>query len=148
MRAITSSPAPAMRTTSPSRSTIWSLPPGITTPSGGLLHLLRLRPGLFQVADVEEGLFGEVVAFAFADVVEALEGLGDLGVGALLARELLGNEERLAEEPLDLAGAGDDQLVFFGEFVHAEDGDDVLEVAVALEHLLDAAGDAEVFFAD
>src|SRR5688572_6763764 len=102
MPAIISSPAPAMRTMTPSRSTIWSLPPGITTPSGGLLHLLRLRPRLFEVADVEEGLLGEVVAFAFADVVEALEGFGDLGVDALLAGELFGHEERLAEEAFDL----------------------------------------------
>jgi hypothetical protein len=41
--------------------------------------------------------------------------------------ELLGHEERLRQEALDLAGARHDQLVLFGQFVHAEDGDDVLQ---------------------
>ena len=56
--------------------------------------------------------------------------------------------ERLAEEALDLAGPADDQLVFFAQFVDAEDGDDVLQIAVALEHRLHLAGDAGVLFAD
>jgi hypothetical protein len=53
----------------------------------------------------------------------------------LNAGELLGDVERLAKEALDLAGAADDQLVLFAQLVHAEDGDDVLQVAVALQHL-------------
>ena len=46
---------------------------------------------------------------------------------------LLGHVERLREEPLDLAGAGDGQLVLVGQFVDAENGDDVLQILVALQ---------------
>ncbi len=56
------------------------------------------------------------------------------------ARELRGHEERLREEALDLAGARHDELVVFAELVHAEDGDDVLQVLVLLERRLDLAG--------
>ena len=65
-----------------------------------------------------------------------------------LAGELLGDEERLRQEPLDLAGALHDQLVLFAQFVDAEDRDDVLQFAVALEDLLHAAGDGVVPLAD
>ena len=56
--------------------------------------------------------------------------------------------EGLGEEALDFAGAEDGEFVFGGKLVHAENRDDVLKVLVALEHLLHAAGDAVVFFAD
>jgi hypothetical protein len=69
------------------------------------------------------------------------EHAGDVG-------EDLGHVEGLGEETLDLAGAEDGHLVLVGQLVHAENGDDVLQVLVALEHLLDAAGDAVVFLAD
>ncbi len=57
---------------------------------------------------------------------------------ARAAGEGLGDEHRLGEEALHLAGALDDELVLVRELVHAEDGDDVLQVAVALEDLLHA----------
>src|SRR5687768_7077676 len=110
-------------------------------------HLLRLRTHLFDVADVQERLFRDRVDLAAADRVEALERFGDLDVLAFLAGELLRDVEGLAEEALDLARAADDELVFFAQLIDPEDGDDVLEVAVALEHLLDLAGDAEVLLA-
>ena len=56
--------------------------------------------------------------------------------------------ERLAEEALDLAGARDQQLVVGGELVHAENGDDVLQILVALQHFLHAARDRVVLLAD
>jgi hypothetical protein len=59
----------------------------------------------------------------------------------LHAGELFGHVEGLGEEALDLAGAGHGQAVFFGQFVHAQDGDDVLQFLVALQDLLHAAGD-------
>src|SRR5215218_5921204 len=97
-------------------------------------HRLGAGPRLVDVADVEERLLGEVVGAAVADLVEALERVGELDVASLFPRELLGDVERLAEEALELAGAADDQLVLFAQLVDAEDRDDVLEVAVALEH--------------
>ena len=52
------------------------------------------------------------------------------------------------QEPLDLAGPGHDHLVFLGELVETEDGDDVLELLVALEHLGDAQGAVVVTLPD
>ena len=66
---------------------------------------------------------------------------------ALLVNDL-GHEERLRQEPLDPAGAVDDDLVVFGQLVDAEDRDDVAELLVALEDRLDAAGDVVVLLAD
>jgi hypothetical protein len=84
----------------------------------------------------------------FAEALERVDGVLEAGVDAGEAGEDLGDVERLAEEALDLPGAGHDELVLFGELVHAEDGDDVLQVLVALEDLLDAAGDGVVALAD
>src|SRR5207247_7234906 len=47
---------------------------------------------------------------------------------ALLVSEYLGHQERLRQETLDPAGAGDDLLVFLAQFLDAEDGDDVLQL--------------------
>ena len=52
------------------------------------------------------------------------------------AGELLGHVERLREEPLDLARARHGQLVFVAQFVDAENGDDVLQILVALQNAL------------
>ncbi len=56
----------------------------------------------------------------------------------------LGDVERLREEALDLAGAGDDELVVLAELVHAEDGNDVEQILVLLEGLLHPPGDVVV----
>src|SRR5437588_9789639 len=99
---------------------------------------LRLLDGLLDRADHVEGLLGQLVVLAVEDLREALDRVLELHVLAGRAGELLGDEVRLREEALDLPRAGDDEPVLVGELVDAEDGDDVLEVLVALEHLLDA----------
>ena len=58
------------------------------------------------------------------------------------------DEERLAHEPLQAAGPGHGRLVLLGQLVDAEDRDDVLEVAVALEDALGLLGDVVVLLAD
>ena len=40
------------------------------------------------------------------------------------------------------------QLVLFAQFIDTENGDDVLQIAIALQHRLHLAGDAGVLFAD
>ena len=75
-------------------------------------------------------------------------GLVDRDVDAWQAGEDLGHEERLGQEALDLPGPGHGQAVLFGQLVEAEDGDDVLELPVALQHLLDPAGALVVAVAD
>ena len=61
---------------------------------------------------------------------------------------MLGHEERLTEEPLDLAGPGHGEFVFLGKFVHTEDRDDVLKIAIALKNRLHLAGHGVVPIAD
>ena len=46
--------------------------------------------------------------------------------------------ERLGQEALNLAGAAHDELVFFRKFVHAQNGNHILKVLVALQHHLHA----------
>jgi peptide chain release factor 1 len=86
--------------------------------------------------------------FAIEDFLEAANGFGDRNVFAFRAGKDLSNVERLAEETLDLAGAQNRQFVFRAELVHAENRDDVLEIAVALQHLLHSAGYGIMLFAD
>ena len=112
------------------------------------MHLGGLFDGFLDGADHIEGLFGEVVVLACQDFGEAADGVAEGDVFAGLVGEGFGDEEGLGEEALDAAGAEDGLAVVVGEFLDAEDGDDVLQVAVALEYLLDAAGYAVVFLAD
>src|SRR5450432_1030727 len=89
-------------------------------------QLRALLLGLGDVADHVEGLLGQVVELALDDLLEAVDRLLEGDVLALGPREAGGDEERLRQEALHLARAGDDELVFFAELVHAEDRDDVL----------------------
>ena len=113
--------------------------------------LLGLAPRLDHLVDPaleEERALGHVVVLALEDLLEPADGLGDRDVLARRAGEGLGHEERLREEALDPARALHGQLVLVGELVDAEDGDDVLQLLVALQHLLDLVGHAEVLLAD
>jgi hypothetical protein len=63
------------------------------------------------------------------------------------AGELLGHEEGLAEEALHAAGAAHGELVLLAQFIHAQDGDDVLQFLVALQDGLHALGAVVVLVA-
>ena len=82
--------------------------------------------------------------FALENLLERAERVRDFHVLPGRRGELLGDEERLREEPLQAPRARDDRLVLVGELLHSEDRDDVLQVLVPLEDLLDLAGDAVV----
>ena len=85
-----------------------------------------------------ERLLGHVVEIAVDQRLERLHRLLDRHVDARRCPvNASADEERLGQEPLDLPGPGHDHLVFLGELVEAEDGDDVLELLVTLEHLAD-----------
>src|SRR5262245_7168164 len=104
----------------------------------GLSRLLArrgLRLHFLDAADHVEVLLGDVVELAVEDLFEAGDRVLERHELAVHAGELRGDEERLREELLDLAGARDDELVVLAELVHAEDGDDVLKVLVLLERL-------------
>src|SRR5262245_24626155 len=115
-------------------------------PSGG--ELPGLLDDVLDRAHHVEGLLGQVVVLALDDLAEAADGLGQRNVDALESRELLGDVERLRQEALDLAGARHREFVVFRQLVHAEDGDDVLQVFVALQHHLHLARHLVVLLAD
>ena len=91
-------------------------------------------------AHVEERLLGHLVEIAVDQGLERLDGLLHGNGDALQTGEHLADVERLGQEPLDLPGPGDGDPVLLGQLVEAEDGDDVLELLVALEDALDPAG--------
>src|SRR4051794_17147358 len=99
-------------------------------------HLLGALDGALDRADHVEGLLGQVVVLAVEDLDEAADGVLELHVLTGRAGELLGDEVRLRQEALDLPGARHRQPVLVRELLDAEDGDDVLQVLVALQHLL------------
>src|SRR5260370_2094083 len=113
-----------------------------------LFHLLCGGKNVFDAALQVEGLLGNVVVLAFDDLLEAADGVSNFDVRAGDAGEDLGDVEGLREEALHLAGARDGDLVLFRELVNTEDGDDVLQVLVALQDLLDTLGDVVVFLTD
>src|SRR5215203_4035106 len=115
------------------------------------LFLLQFRPAaldVFHPTEVKERLLGNVIDLAVADHPERFDGLADRHGRAGDVGELGGHVRVLAEELLDSPGAVDDDLVFFTQLVDAEDGDDVLELLVALQDLLHAHGDVVVLLTD
>src|SRR3954453_13433349 len=131
-----SNAAPSGVTTETEKSG-WSAATGLGRDGLGL-HRLRALDRLLDRADHVEGLLGKVVVLAVEDLLEAANRVLELHELARRAGELRGCEERLREEPLHLAGTRDDELVLVGQLVDAKDGDDVLQVAVALQRLLHA----------
>lgn len=66
----------------------------------------------------------------------------------LLGVTYLSDGEGLGQETLDLAGTLNGELVSLAQLVHSENGDDVLEGLVLLEHLLDLGGGVVVVLSD
>src|SRR2546425_7629580 len=99
-------------------------------------QLLRLVHRLADVADHVEGLLGQLVMLAVDDLPEALDGVRELDVAPRRTGELLGHEERLRQEPLDLPRAGDQELVLVGERLHPEDHADFHDGLLVLQEEL------------
>src|SRR4029453_16563063 len=112
---------------------------------------LRLLPSLSRLAFTEpfdhvfdrprhpEILLRDLVVLAIHDFLEAANRVGNHDVLAIKTSELLGNEEGLREELLNLPRARHRELVLLGKLVDPEDGDDVLQIFVALQNLFDGA---------
>lgn len=77
-------------------------------------------------------MFGKVVDIAIENHLETADSVLDIDELARETGESLGHMERLREETLNAAGAGNDEFIGLAEFLHAEDGDDILELVVAL----------------
>src|SRR2546425_10605188 len=98
-------------------------------------HLLGVGDGLLDRSAQVERLFGQLVELTLDQSLEPLDGVLELHVLARPTGERLAHEEGLRKELLDPARSRHGHLVLLRELVHAEDGDDVLEIAVALEDL-------------
>ena len=70
------------------------------------------------------------------DLAKATHRVAQRYVGARRTGKGLGHVERLREEALDATGTGHRDLLFIGELVHTQNGDDVLKVLVLLKDLL------------
>src|SRR5438552_18441 len=164
-----SAPVAMMNSTSPSnrlRSTLTTRSgnfiPGLPTAWGGrrrtrcaagwgrslLLHRFGLRASLVDGAHHVEGLLRQIVVLALEDLLETAHRLAPRHVLAFATGEPLGDAEGLRQESLHLARPRYRLLVVFRQLLHAEDGDDVLQVLVALHDLLHALGGVVVVLAD
>src|SRR3546814_14197996 len=79
-----------------------------------------------DLTDHVEGRFGKMVIFAIDHRLERLHRVFDRHELAGDVGEDFGDVEGLRQEALDLARAGDDQLILFAQLVHTENRDDVL----------------------
>src|SRR2546428_1067684 len=107
---------------------------------------LRRLDGLIDGAHHVERLLGKVVVLAIEDLAEAADRLLQGHIFPWSVGEHFGHEERLRQKALDLAGTGHQQLVILRQFVHAKDGNDVLQLLVALQHLLHSTRDSIMLF--
>src|SRR3954453_10257045 len=141
-----------VRVDSISTSSLNASPSGVRTSTVNGVRGIGLALGalddLVDRALHEERRLREVVVLAVEHLAERAHGLGDRHVLAGRARELLGHVERLGQEALDLARPLHELAVLVGQLVDAEDGDDVLQLAVALEDALDLVRDVEVLLAE
>src|SRR3954452_11126936 len=135
-----------------STSSLKTSPSGVRTSTVNVVRATLVALGrAHDVVDralEQEGRLGQVVVLAVQDLLEGADRLRDRDVRARRAGELLGDVERLGQEALDLARPLHRDLVLVGELVDAEDRDDVLQLLVALQHLLHLVGDAVVLLAD
>ena len=79
------------------------------------------------------------------NLLEAPHCVANRHVAAFLACECFSHEHGLREETLNLASAGNREPVLIGQFFDAQNRDNVLKVALPLQHLLDASGNIVVF---
>src|SRR5690606_5926030 len=103
-------------------------------------QFFRPLHGLVDGANHVEGVFRKVVVFPFQNLLEAADRFLDGYIAARLAGESFGDMEGLRQEAFNPARPVYDQLVFVGELIHPEDGDDVLQLLIALQNLLYAPG--------
>src|SRR5262249_24026875 len=81
------------------------------------------------------------------NALEAVDGVLERNDLAVLTGEHLGDVEGLRQEALDLTRTVHDALVFFRQFVHTQNRDDVLQFLVTLQHGLHATGHLVVLVA-
>ena len=87
---------------------------------------MNLCQYIINASGIQEVALRNIIMLTVQDLTESTDGLADRYIFSFQTGELSCHEERLGQESLDLTGSGYDQLVFLGQFVHAEDGDNIL----------------------
>src|SRR5690606_18212199 len=95
-----------------------------------------------------EILLRDMIEITLQDSLETTDGFFQGNVFTRRTGEHFRHVERLRQETLDLTRAVHHLLVFLGQFVHAENRDDVLQFLVALQNRLHAASHFVVLDAD
>src|ERR1700694_1173187 len=113
-----------------------------------LLQRLRLFDGLFDAAYHIKRLLRQMIVFAVDDGFEAADRVLERDEFSRRAGEDLGDEKRLRQKALNLPRPRDRKLVLGRELVHAQNGDDVAQLLVALQGLLHASSSRVVLLAD
>jgi len=89
-----------------------------------------------------------VVVVAINDAIKPADRFGQRNVFTGRIRKDLCNEERLREKLLNFAGTINDLLVFLGQLIHTQNGNDVLQFLVALQYRLHTTRTVVVFLAN
>src|SRR5690606_2595180 len=122
---------------------------GLRSPRASFLgQLVVLLLQVLQATDAQERLLRVVVELALADLVERLDRLGQRHRRPGDTGERLRDQHVLRQEPLDPASPVHRELVLLGQFVHTEDGDDVLQLLVLLQDPDDLGRDPVVLLTD
>src|SRR5688572_230763 len=114
----------------------------------GRLHLLGLLASFFDRAYHVKRLLGEIIMLSVDNFPKPLDGVLHLHVSPCFTGKLLGNEEGLRQEPLNLPRPSNDQFVFFRQLINTENRNDVLQILVLLQNSLDRARTVVVVCAD
>ena len=86
-----------------------------------------------------------MIVFAFHDAFKATDGVFQRNVFARGTGKYFCYEEWLGQEALDLTCACYHQFVFFRQFIHTQDGDDVFQFLITLQQGLYATRGVVVF---
>ena len=99
-------------------------------------NLLALAYGIFYGPYIEEGLFRKIIHLSVEYHCETLDRVLNFHHHPGYAGKLLGHEERLGKETLNLPGPVHGQFVLIRQLIHAEYGYDILKFGILLEYLL------------
>src|SRR5688500_5315214 len=107
--------------------------PSSVIPSLSRCHCRGLLDRFFDGSHHVKSLLRKIIMLTVDNLAETSDGVFQFHVLSFQTGKLGRNEERLREEALNLARARNNQLVFVGELVQTENGNDVLEILVALQ---------------
>merc|ERR1712100_99776 len=102
-------------------------------------HLASLLVALLESSHHVESRFWVLISTTLEELSETFDSVGKFDESTWHTREHLCHLERLREESLDLSGSGDGKSILFGQLVHTQNSDNILEGLVILDKLLDSS---------